>query len=72
MHTTIKQIMRRGGVVGDDDKDGDIHNDDDDENNDNDNDGGCSGRDGHHRMRKGRGHNDTTIKRSQKRGGRRW
>jgi hypothetical protein len=52
-HTTIKQITRRGGVVGDDDDD------------DNDDDGGCGGRDGHHRMRKGRGHDDrtnTTIK----------
>jgi hypothetical protein len=62
--TTIKQITRRGGVVGDDDDDndnGDGHDGDDD----NDGDGGCGGRDGHHRMRKGRGHDDrtnTTIK----------
>jgi len=33
MHTTIKQITRRGGVVGDNDND-----DDDDDNNDNDDD----------------------------------
>ena len=47
-----------GGVVGDDD-------DGDDGDDDNDDDGGCGGRDGHHRMRKGRGHDDrtnTTIK----------
>jgi len=50
MHTTIKQITRRGGVVDDDD-------DDDDENDD---DGGCGGRDGHHQMRKGRGQDDRT------------
>ncbi len=50
MHTTIKQITQRGGVVDDDD------NDDDE----NDDDGGCGGRDGHHRMRKGRGHDDRT------------
>jgi hypothetical protein len=43
-----------GGVVGDDDEENDSHNDDDDNNN-NDNDGGCSGRDGHCQMRKGRG-----------------
>jgi len=42
-----------GGVVGDDGDDGDDDNDDD---------GRCGGRDGHHRMRKGRGHDDTTIK----------
>ena len=60
-----------GGVVGDDDEDDDSHNDADD-NNDDDNDGGCGGRDGHRRMRKGRGHDDTTIKISQRRGGRWW
>ncbi len=54
MHTTIKQITRRGGIVDD-------NNDDNDEDNDNnDDDGGCSGRDGHHRMRKGRGHDNRT------------
>jgi len=50
-----------GGVVGDDD-DGDDGDDGDD---DNDDDGGCGGRDGHHQMRKGRGHDErtnTTIK----------
>jgi len=51
-----------GGVVGDD-NDNDGHDKDDDD--DNYNDRGCSGRDGHYQMRKGRGHNDrtnTTIK----------
>jgi len=46
--------------VADDDAD-DGHNDDDA----NDDDGGCGGQDGHHPMRKGRGHDDrtnTTIK----------
>jgi hypothetical protein len=62
-HTTIKQTTRRGGVVGNDndDNDGNGHDGDDD----NDNDGGCDWQDGHHRMRKGRGHDDrtsTTIK----------
>ncbi len=57
MHTTIKQITRRGGVVGDDDDD-DVHEDDDDDDDDDD-DGGCGGH-GHHRMRKGRGHDDRT------------
>ena len=47
-----------GGVVGDDDDD----DDDDDGNDDNDDDDGCGGRDGHHRMRKGRGHDDRTNK----------
>jgi hypothetical protein len=61
MHTTIKQIMRRGGVVGDDDEDNNSHEDEDDDDDDDD-DGGCGGQDGHHRMGKGRGHNDTTIK----------
>ena len=46
-----------GGVVGDDDDD-DGHDDNDDD--DNDDNGGCGGQDGHHRMRKGRGHNDRT------------
>jgi len=49
-----------GRVVGNDDKD-----DDDDDNNHNDDDGRCGGWDGHHQMRKGRGHKDrtnTTIK----------
>jgi len=67
-----------GGIVGDNDEDNDSHNDnddddddDDDDVDDNDDDGGCGcgGWDGHHRMRKGRGHYDTTIKRSQRRGG---
>ncbi len=57
MHTTIKQITRRGGVVGDNDDD-DVHKDDN--NDDNDDDGGCGGQDGHHWMRKGRGHDDRT------------
>jgi hypothetical protein len=54
----------KGGVVGDDDDgdEGDDRDDDNDDNDDNDDDGGCGGRDGHHRMRKGRGHDDTTIK----------
>ena len=46
--------------IADDDAD-DGHDNDDA----NDDDGGCGGRDGHHRMRKGRGHDDrtnTTIK----------
>jgi hypothetical protein len=66
MHTTIKQITRRGGVVDndDDDDDDDDDNDDDDDDDDdddkNDDDGGCGGRDGHHRMRKGKGHDDRT------------
>ena len=62
MHTTIKQIMWRGGVVADDDDDDDDDNNDGDDNDDN---GGCGGRDGHHRLKKGRGHDDrtnTTIK----------
>ena len=50
-----------GGVVGDDD-DGDDRDGDNDDNDDNDDDGGCGGRDDHHQMRKGRGHDDTTIK----------
>jgi hypothetical protein len=53
-----------GGVVGNDDNN-DGNNGHDDGDNDNNNDGGCGGRDGHHRMRKGRGHDDrtnTTIK----------
>ena len=54
MHTTIKQLTWRGGVVDDDD------NDDDDDDDENDDDGGCGGQDGHHRMRKGRGHDDRT------------
>jgi hypothetical protein len=61
MHTTIKQITRRGGVVGDeDDDDGHDDDNDDDDDDDNDDDGGCGGQDGHQRMRKGRGHNDRT------------
>ena len=48
-----------GGVVGDDDDD-DGHDDDDDDDDDNDDDGGCGGQDGHHRMRKVRGHDDRT------------
>ena len=46
---------------GDDDDDDDGH----DDNDDNDDNGGCGRWDGHHWMRKGRGHNDrtnTTIK----------
>ncbi len=71
MHTTIKHITQRGGVVcNDDDNDDDNYNshDEDDDDNDDDvshDDGRCGGRDGHPRMRKGRGHNDrtnTTIK----------
>ena len=47
-------------------------NDDDDNDDEDDNDdGGCGGRDGHHRMRKGRGHNDTTTSRCEG-GGRGW
>jgi hypothetical protein len=60
-----------GGVVGDDyddNDDDDGHEDDDD----NDDDGGYGGRDGHHRMRKGRGHDDKTIKIDHRRGGGRW
>ena len=53
------------GVVGDDDDDDndDDYGHDDDDNKDDD--GGCGGRDGHYRMRTGRGHDDrtnTTIK----------
>ena len=59
MHPTIKQITRRGGVGGNDGDD-DGHDDDDDDDDDNDDDGGCDGQDGHHRMRKGRGHDDRT------------
>jgi hypothetical protein len=58
-----------GGVVGDNNDDDDDNDDDDNDDNndddDNDDDGGCGGRDGHHRIRKGRGHNvrkNTTIK----------
>ena len=58
-----------GGVVGDDgSNDDDAADDNDDDGHDNDDDddnGGCGGRDGHHRMRKGRGHDNrtnTTIK----------
>jgi len=50
-----------GGVVGNDDD----FDDGDNGNGNNNDDGGCGGRDGHHRMRKGRGHDDrtnTTIK----------
>ncbi len=46
-----------GGVVGDDDDD-DGHDDDDGD--DNDDDGRCGGQDGHHQMRKGRGHDNRT------------
>jgi hypothetical protein len=55
IHTT-KTDHTEGGVVGDGD-----HDDDDDHDNNDYNDE----RDGHHRMRKGRGHDDrtnTTIK----------
>ena len=74
MHTTIKQITQRGGVVGndddnnnDDDDNDNSHDEDDDDNDDDvsDDDGRCGGRDCYPRMRKGRGHNDrtnTTIK----------
>ena len=67
MHTTIKQITRRGGVVGDDDDDDDDDDGDgyDGDNDNDDDDGGCGGRDGHHQMKKGRGQDDrtnTTIK----------
>ncbi len=51
------------GVVGNDDNDNDNDGHDDDDGNDDD--GGCGGQDGHHQMRKGRGHEDrtnTTIK----------
>ena len=62
-----------GGVVGDDDDDDDNNNGHDDDNEDN---GGCGEQDGHHRMRKGRGHDDrtiTTIKSiTEEGGGRRW
>ena len=49
----------------DDGHDDDGHDDngnDDNDDNDNDDDGGYGVRDGHHRMRKGRGHDNTTIK----------
>ena len=52
-----------GGVVGDGDDDDGHDNDDDNDYEDDDNnndDGGCGGQDGHHRMRKGRGHDDRT------------
>ena len=49
-----------GGVVGDDDDDDDDNDDNDNDDDDNNDDGGCGGQDGHHRMRKGRGHNDRT------------
>ena len=67
--------LAEGGVVGDDDDDDDNKDDGHDDDNDNDDDGGCCGRDGHHRMRKGRGHDNrtnTTSNRSHKRGGRWW
>jgi hypothetical protein len=54
-----------GGVVGDDDDNDDDDNYGHDDDNNNDEDGGCGGRDGHHRMLTGRGHDDrtnTTIK----------
>ena len=63
MHTTIKQITRRGGVGGNDGDD-DGHDDDDDDD-DNDDDGRCGWQDGHHRMRK----QTQQSNRSQKRGG---
>jgi hypothetical protein len=74
---TIKSTINKrreveGGVVGDDydghEDDDDGHEDDDD----NDDDGGYGGQDGHHRMRKGRGHDDKTIKIDHRSGGGRW
>ena len=73
IHTTIKQITGRGVV------DGDNYADDDDndkkgsgltttmttDNAIND-DGGYSGRDGHHRMRKGRQHDNGTKHNNKK------
>ncbi len=63
-HAHNNQIDHAEGVVvGDDDNDKDDNGHDNDE--DNDNDGRCGGWDGHHRMRKWRGHDDrtnTTIK----------
>ncbi len=43
---------------GHDNNDDDNNNDDDDDDDDN---GRCGGRDGHHRMRKGRGHDNRTT-----------
>ena len=60
-----------GGLVGANDD----HDDDDNSHvvdNDNDDDGGCGGWDGHHLMRKGKGHDDrtkTTIKSITEEGG---
>jgi hypothetical protein len=75
--TTIKQIMWEGGLDGD--KDNEDHDNDDDGGghvNDDDDDGRFSGWDGHHRMRKGRGHDDRTKHNNQidhrRGGGRRW
>ena len=57
-----------GGLVGDEDDEDHDYDDDDDgggHDNDNDDDGRCGGRDGHHRMRKGRGHDDRTKHNNQ-------
>ena len=66
MHTKNQIDHMEGGVVGDeDDDDDDNDNGQDDDDNDNNDDGRCGGWDGHHRMRKGRGHDNrtnTTIK----------
>jgi hypothetical protein len=54
-----------GGVVGGDDNDDDDDDYGHDNDDNNDDDGGFVGRDGHHWMRTGRGHDDrtnTTIK----------
>ena len=60
-HAHNNQIDHAEGGVVDDNDDDDGH----DNNDNNDDDGGCGGRDGHHRMRKGRRHDNrtnTTIK----------
>jgi len=62
---------RGGGAVGNS-NDGNEDDNDEDDDNDNNDDGGCGGRDGHHRMRKGRGHDgrtNTTIKSVTEEGG---
>ena len=49
----------------DDDNEGSGHDNDDDDDDDDDNDGGYGGRDGHHRMRKGRRHDNGTTHNSK-------
>ncbi len=72
MRRALRLVEEERRVVGDNDDDGDDGDDDDDDDDeddddddDNDDNSGCGGQDGHHRMRKGRGHDDrtnTTIK----------